>query len=284
MISQESLEFIVKMESDMGGLTSNYTTFLHPPSDMDGLTSSCTTFLHPVGTTEKKKRVRKLTEKWTAEQTERLVQEVEVRDGTWNFLSPQYRDRNLREAQWQEVADILQMARSEVSAKWNSLRCSFRATFNRKHKSKSGQGAVRAYAVNPLYNSLKFLEPSLQIEANTTSNLPSKCPSQQSSPASQGDTDGSEDCDDSMSTPSTSRGSVSRRRAKKDGNGFSEVMERALETMSTAAKADAWDDLGNFVASNGREWSTELPQLGKEIKAELYELILKYQNKFARKE
>ncbi|XP_067634932.1 uncharacterized protein [Eurosta solidaginis] len=169
------------------------------------------------------------------------------------------------------------MSRSEVSAKWNSLRCSFRAAINRKHKSKSGQGAVRVNAVNPLYNSLKFLEPSLQIEANTTSNLPS-----QSSPASQGDTDGSEDCDDSMSTPSTSRGSVSRRRAKKDEDGFSEVMERSLETMSTAAKADAWDDLGNFVASNGREWSTELPQLGKEFKAELYELVLKYQNKFAR--
>ncbi|XP_039968780.1 uncharacterized protein LOC120780587 isoform X1 [Bactrocera tryoni] len=121
--------------------------------------------------TPKNKRVRKIKVKWTAEETERLIQEVESREGTWNFLSHDYRDRNLREAQWHEVADILNMPRSEVAAKWNSLRCSFRAAFKRKTHTKSGQGAGRTPTMNPLYNSLKFLEPTLRVETNTTTNL-----------------------------------------------------------------------------------------------------------------
>ncbi|XP_017469630.1 PREDICTED: uncharacterized protein LOC108361513 [Rhagoletis zephyria] len=159
-----------------------------------------------------KKRVRKLKEKWTNEQTERLVQEVEAREGTWNFLSTEYRDRNMREAQWQDVADILKMPRSEVSAKWNSLRCSFRAAFNRKGHTKTEQGAGRATAMTPLYNSLKFLEPTLRIEASTTSNLGNKCPSPLNSSGSPGEAEINVESDDSQPTPSTSRAAVVQRR------------------------------------------------------------------------
>lgn len=83
------------------------------------------------GPSEPKKRVRKLKEKWTSELTEKLVKEVEKREGTWNFLSKEYRDRSLRETLWQDVADTMNMPRSEVATKWNSLRCSFRvSSFN----------------------------------------------------------------------------------------------------------------------------------------------------------
>lgn len=73
-----------------------------------------------------KKRVRKLQHIWTSEQTERLIEAVELRPGTWDYLTKEYRDRNLREALWQEVASELELTRSEVTTKWNSLRCSFR--------------------------------------------------------------------------------------------------------------------------------------------------------------
>lgn len=78
--------------------------------------------------TKKTKRVRKFKEKWTTEQVELLIQEVEAREGTWNFLSREYRDRNLRELLWQEVAEKLGMPRSEVATKWNSPRSSFRVS------------------------------------------------------------------------------------------------------------------------------------------------------------
>ncbi|XP_039968157.1 uncharacterized protein LOC120779869 [Bactrocera tryoni] len=168
--------------------------------------------------------------KWTAEETEPLIQEVESREGTWNFLSHDYRDRNLREAQWHEVADILNMPRSEVAAKWNSLRCSFPAAFNRKAHTRSGQGAGRTPTMNPLFNSLKFLEPTLRVEANTTSNLIN----------------------------------ARRRRAQRDDDEYIQVVKRALETLTSATKSNAWDDLGNFVSSNGREWAQESSQLAKE--------------------
>ncbi|XP_036322783.1 uncharacterized protein LOC118735996 isoform X2 [Rhagoletis pomonella] len=136
--------------------------------------------------------------------------------------------------------------------------------------------------MRPLYNSLKFLEPTLKIEASTTSNLGNKCPSPLTSSGSPCDAETNVESDDSQPTPSTSRAAGVRRRVQKDDDGFSEVVERALETMSAAGKSDAWDDLGNFIASNGREWAAESPQLAKEFKADMYEMVFNYQEKFAR--
>ncbi|XP_049306210.1 uncharacterized protein LOC125776713 [Bactrocera dorsalis] len=222
------------------------------------------------------KRVRKMKTKWTAEETEQLIQEVESREGTWNFLSADYRDRNLREAQWHEVAETLNMPRAEVSAKWNSLRCSFRAAFNRRAHTKSGQGAGRTTSMNPLYNSLKFLEPTLNIEASTTSNLINDSSSTLTTPTILFESETVSG--DIPPTPSTSRPNLRKRRVEKN----IEVVQRALETLTSATKTDAWDDLGNFVASNGRVWDQESPQLAREFKQDICELIFKYQQKFTR--
>ncbi|XP_049302115.1 uncharacterized protein LOC125775497 isoform X1 [Bactrocera dorsalis] len=226
------------------------------------------------------KRVRKMKTKWTAEETEQLIQEVESREGTWNFLSADYRDRNLREAQWHEVAETLNMPRAEVSAKWNSLRCSFRAAFNRRAHTKSGQGAGRTTTMNPLYNSLKFLEPTLNVEASTTSNLLNDSSSTLTTPTILFESETVSG--DIPPTPSTSRPNLRKRRVEKNDDGYIEVVQRALETLTSATKTDAWDDLGNFVASNGREWDQESPQLAREFKQDICELIFKYQQKFTR--
>ncbi|XP_049316693.1 uncharacterized protein LOC125779393 [Bactrocera dorsalis] len=224
------------------------------------------------------KRVRKMKTKWTAEETEQLIQEVESREGTWNFLSADYRDRNLREAQWHEVAETLNMPRAEVSAKWNSLRCSFRAAFNRRAQTKSGQGAGRTTTMNPLYNSLKFLEPTLNVEASTTSNLINDSSSTLTTPTILFESETVSG--DIPPTPSTSRPNSRKRRFEKTNDRYIEVVQRALETLTSATKTDAWDDLGNFVASNGREWDQESPQLDREFKQDICELIFKYQQKF----
>ncbi|XP_039968781.1 uncharacterized protein LOC120780587 isoform X2 [Bactrocera tryoni] len=81
-------------------------------------------------------------------------------------------------------------------------------------------------------------------------------------------------------TPSTSI-NLGRRRAQKDDE-YIQVVERALETLTSATKSDAWDDLGNFGLSNGRELAQESPQLAKEFKRDICELIFKYQQNVAR--
>ncbi|XP_017468931.1 PREDICTED: uncharacterized protein LOC108360947 isoform X2 [Rhagoletis zephyria] len=118
-----------------------------------------------------KKRVRKLQHNWTNQQTEQLIEAVQIREGLWNYLSREYRDRNLREALWDDVAKEIELPRLEVTTKWNSLRCSFRAAFNRMATTKSGQSAKRLSEPSQLDNSLIFLEPTLNSAASTTSNL-----------------------------------------------------------------------------------------------------------------
>ncbi|XP_050339663.1 uncharacterized protein LOC126765959 [Bactrocera neohumeralis] len=170
----------------------------------------------------------------------------------------------------------LQVPRSEVAAKWNSLRYSIRAVLKRKAFSKSGQAAGTATTMSPLYNSLNFLERTLRVEASTTSNLINNSPSTLiPSPLLLESDDLSGEI---QGTPSTSRDGFGRRRNQEDDEAYIEVVEGALEILKSATQNDAWDGLENFVASNAREWAQELPQGAKDFKREL---IFKYQQKVA---
>ncbi|XP_004521265.1 uncharacterized protein LOC101458611 [Ceratitis capitata] len=229
-----------------------------------------------------KKRERKMQEKWSAEDTMRLIQEIELREGTWNILSTEYRNRKIRKAQWQDVADILKMPPSEVSAKWNSLRSSFRAAFNRKAYMKN---AGKAPAMNSIYNSLKFLEPTLNIAENATSYSCNNTQSTLTPPPLLNVPESNVDSFEEIQTlPSTSQESAPKRRLQKYADGYAEIVELALKTLSTSTKTDAWNDLGSFVAFSGQEWAQETPQLAWDFKTELYELVLKYHKKFIREE
>ena len=42
------------------------------------------------------KRVRKIQVSWTHEMTAKLIEVVESREAVWNFLSPIYRDTNVK--------------------------------------------------------------------------------------------------------------------------------------------------------------------------------------------
>lgn len=85
---------------------------------------------------QKTKRIRKLKEKWTQEKTDKLIKEVQIREGLWNILSKEYKDRILRDAMWEDVATTMKMPRSEVTTKWNSIRCSYRVSIL-KYKQKT---------------------------------------------------------------------------------------------------------------------------------------------------
>ncbi|XP_017472694.1 PREDICTED: uncharacterized protein LOC108363745 isoform X1 [Rhagoletis zephyria] len=221
-----------------------------------------------------KKRVRKLQHQWTNQETMKLIEAVEIREGTWNYLVKEYRDRNLREALWQEVADVLELPRAEVTTKWNSLRCGFRASFNRIGASKSGQGATKTVSSNPFYNALKFLEPTLRVEASTTSNLIDiNEPSQEQSLYDP------EFLEEEIVQPKSAKASTKRQR--QEDSEYAKVVESALQTMNSAAKSDPWDDMGNFVASNGREFAAENIQLSKRFKIAINEVVLNYQKEFA---
>ncbi|XP_036337660.1 uncharacterized protein LOC118747692 [Rhagoletis pomonella] len=107
-------------------------------------------------------------------ETEKLNEHVQLREGTWNILTTTYKDRNLREALWKEIAGEMKMVPSEIKNKWNSLRCSFRTTLNKMNSTKSGQGASTKQPPQ-IFHLLKFLEPTLRLEAPTISNLSEVC-------------------------------------------------------------------------------------------------------------
>ncbi|XP_037955432.1 uncharacterized protein LOC119685264 [Teleopsis dalmanni] len=215
-----------------------------------------------------KKRIRKMQLNWNPELTQKFIMEVKIREGMWNIFSKDYKDRNIREALWQEVVDIMGLPRIEVSSKWNSLRCSFRAAFNKMSRKKNG----KVSAPNSVYKSLKFLEPTLQISAPTASNLINK--------TVKSDTKAYLELDDTESEPSTSTPLPKQRRIEKDDNEVTKVIKRGLETTTAAAKNDIWDVLGNCVTSNSREWAEEDLQLAREFKSDVYELISNYQKRF----
>ncbi|XP_017473275.1 PREDICTED: uncharacterized protein LOC108364193 [Rhagoletis zephyria] len=47
-------------------------------------------------------------------ETEKLNEHVQLREGTWNILTTTYKDRNLREALWKEIAGEMKMVPSEI--------------------------------------------------------------------------------------------------------------------------------------------------------------------------
>lgn len=75
---------------------------------------------------------------------------------------------------------------------------------------------------------------------------------------------------------------ASTKRQRQEDSEYAKVVESALQTMNSAAKSDPWDDMGNFVASNGRELAAENTQLSKRFKIAINEVVLNYQKEFAR--
>ncbi|XP_017469295.1 PREDICTED: uncharacterized protein LOC108361232 [Rhagoletis zephyria] len=139
--------------------------------------------------------------------------------------------------------------------------------------TKSGQSAKRLSELSQLYNSLKFLEPTLNSAASTTSNLMDPTDIMYEVEFLE--------TDDLESTPSTSKTtptpSAKRRRMEKEDADFAKTVESALQTITSASKTDKWDDLGAFVSSSGRELDIENPLLAKEFKVAVQEVILNFQ-------
>ncbi|XP_036320448.1 uncharacterized protein LOC118734961 [Rhagoletis pomonella] len=150
----------------------------------------------------------------------------------------------------------------------------FMASFNRIGASKSGQGATKTVSSNPFYNALKFLEPPLRVEASTTSNLIDiNEPSQEQSLFDP------EFLEEEIVQPKSTKASTKRQR--QEDSEYAKVVESALQTMNSAAKSDPWDDMGNFVASNDREFAAENIQLSKRFKIAINEVVLNYHKEFA---
>ncbi|XP_067620818.1 uncharacterized protein [Eurosta solidaginis] len=164
----------------------------------------------------------------------------------------------------------MKMPRSDVSAKWNSLRCSFRAAFNKMGQTQSGSKAIITLS-NPLHISLTFLEPLLHSEASTP-NLKNKSQDPLLAPSSEHT---SKEC---SPTPSPSK---PKRRKFDDyeDDAYAKHVEQCSESVSATTKCDSWDDAGQFVVSNGRLWEAENPQYANEFKTKIYELVCRYQRR-----
>ncbi|XP_067620816.1 uncharacterized protein [Eurosta solidaginis] len=125
--------------------------------------------------------------------------------------------------------------------------------------------------LNPLHTSLIFLEPLLHSEASTP-NLKNKSQDPLLAPSSEHT---SKEC---SPTPSPSK---PKRRKFDDceDDAYAKHVEKCSESVSATTKCDPWDDVGQFVASNGRLWEAENPQYAKEFKTKIYELVCRYQRR-----
>lgn len=54
------------------------------------------------------------------------------------------------------------------------------------------------------------------------------------------------------------------------------IMTNAIETMQSRKRYDTWDSLGNFVATNARDWHAEFPLLAAEFRQSVMQTIVEF--------
>lgn len=90
------------------------------------------------------------------------------------------------------------------------------------------------------------------------------------------------ECLEPEKVPSTAARNPRKKRQREEDAEYAEVVQCALQTMQAISATDTWTELGNFVASNGREFAGENGQLAKQFKIAISETIVKFQMDFAR--
>lgn len=81
-------------------------------------------------TTQTKKRKRNVTREFSEEECFKLIAAVEKRECLWNVQSVTYKNRNMNQLAWEEVADECGIPKDACMIKWGLLRQQFRVRKN----------------------------------------------------------------------------------------------------------------------------------------------------------
>ena len=84
---------------------------------------------------------------WTDEETEKLIDFYRANEQLWNHKLPSYRDRALKDLNYQAVCDILPNRKQDkIKKQWNFLKTMFNREQKRDEGSKvSGTGTNAVY-------------------------------------------------------------------------------------------------------------------------------------------
>ncbi|XP_065076324.1 uncharacterized protein LOC135699894 [Ochlerotatus camptorhynchus] len=178
---------------------------------------------------------KKVTAEWSEESTLTLIAAVESQDLLWNAASKDYKNRNLRNTVWEEMAENIfnrVYDGAQLQAKWSNLRIQFKAYHTKAKHTKSGQGA-RENAI-----SWKYYVAAAEEEQTTESVSNLVLDTEQEAGSS---------CN---TTP------VAKKRKKTESSESLKVlaiegMQRALNKMD--GDVDSFQTFGNFVASELRK-------------------------------
>lgn len=98
---------------------------------------------------------------WTDEETEKLIDFYRSNEQLWNHKLPSYRDRALKDLNYQTACDILpNRKQDEIKKQWNFLKTTFNRELKREEGSKvSGSGTDAVYCSSwKFYKNMSFIQ------------------------------------------------------------------------------------------------------------------------------
>lgn len=197
-------------------------------------------------TSAKKRKKPHVTSTWTNESVHDLIGAVETYNCIWEYSSSEYKDRQKREAAWQDIADKFPNHGVEgCKAKWANVKTFF-LNVKKKLKSKSGQGAVLSQPHWPFWTAMQFYYQ--HDRAKTTRSVSTFEVSEESS-------------------------STTFSAAKQNNNAVAQrlspdvVMQRALKFLD--ADVDKWHGVGMYLALQMREIAQRNVKAANKLHSEL---------------
>lgn len=110
---------------------------------------------------------KKVERKWSDEDINKLIKEIETRPVLWNAGLPEY--KLSKEIVWQEVADAIPAELNDCKGKWGNLRTTFNTNLAKLRQRKSGQGADETATISwKFFNAMMFMETT-RINQSTSS-------------------------------------------------------------------------------------------------------------------
>lgn len=121
-----------------------------------------------------KRKKPKVSVDWNDENMNKLIACVEVHECLWNASNPDYKNKNIRNNLWREMAENnfdSTFGADDLLAKWTNMRIQFKSYAAKKKQTKSGQGVENKVAWK-FYNSMMFIEKAEESQtARSESNL-----------------------------------------------------------------------------------------------------------------
>ncbi|CAB3994470.1 Hypothetical predicted protein [Paramuricea clavata] len=109
---------------------------------------------------------------WNDEENEIIIQFFKENEAMWNHNIPSYKDRNLREYNYQNLSEMLpSRSHDEIKKQWHVLKAIFSRELKREEGSKvSGRGTDSVYNLQwKLFNEMMFVKGSDNVDPSITS-------------------------------------------------------------------------------------------------------------------